>query len=46
VKFPTWSQNVLGSDCGPEVRNGWIDDPTSPPDTSCIADMEPVRFDI
>jgi len=45
VEFPDWSHNVLGSDCGPEVRNGWIDDPTSPPDTSCVADMDPVRFE-
>jgi len=44
VEFPTLWHNILGSECGPEVRNGWIDDPTSPPDTSCVADQSGIWF--
>lgn len=36
--------NVLGNDCAISIRNSWMDDPTSPPDTSCVADMDPIRF--
>jgi pimeloyl-ACP methyl ester carboxylesterase len=50
VEIPTWGHNVfglgvLGSDCARAIRDGWIDDPTSPPDTSCIADLDGTEFE-
>ncbi len=39
-----WGHNVLSQDCPVAIRNGWIDDPTSPPDTSCVADMPEMRL--
>ena len=42
VKIPNLGHNVLSSDCTVAIRNGWIDDPDSPPDTRCIADVDPV----
>ncbi len=44
VEFPNWGHNVLGSECGPEIRNVWIDDPTSPPDIGCVADMPEIDW--
>jgi pimeloyl-ACP methyl ester carboxylesterase len=43
VTFPTLGRNVLGGDCGPAVRNSWIDE-LATPDTSCIADLPPIEF--
>ncbi len=44
VEFPTLSHNVLASDCGQQIRNAWIVNPTSAPDTSCIPNMQPVAW--
>jgi pimeloyl-ACP methyl ester carboxylesterase len=44
VEFPNQSHNVLGLTCGPMVRNAWINSPDSPPDTTCVDNLPPVRF--
>jgi hypothetical protein len=44
VEFPNQSHNVLGLTCGPMVRNAWINNPDSPPDTACVDDLPPIRF--
>jgi pimeloyl-ACP methyl ester carboxylesterase len=43
VLFPTLGYNVLGGDCGPAVRNSWIDE-LATPDTSCIVDLPRIEF--
>ena len=45
VDVPYQGHNVLGSlDCYLNIRNAWIEDPTSAPDTGCIADIPPPTF--
>ena len=44
VEFPNQSHNVLGLNCGPMVRNAWINNPDAPPDTACVDNLPPVRF--
>jgi pimeloyl-ACP methyl ester carboxylesterase len=44
VEIPNWSHNVLQTSCALEIRNGWIDHPTSPPDTACIGDLDRMGF--
>jgi len=46
VTAPNWAHNVLGSECGPPVRNAWIGHPTSPPDTSCFSGLPDFEFDL
>jgi pimeloyl-ACP methyl ester carboxylesterase len=53
VEFPSWGHNPFSSDqpgfmegCSHAIRASWIDAPTAPPDTSCIADIGPVGFEI
>ncbi|HET6715160.1 MAG TPA: alpha/beta fold hydrolase [Actinomycetota bacterium] len=41
VSFPFNGHNMLAFDCPRRLRNGWVDDPASPPDTSCIDDEMP-----
>jgi pimeloyl-ACP methyl ester carboxylesterase len=36
--------NVLWHECPISIRNAFIDDPTSPADTSCVADMPKIKF--
>jgi pimeloyl-ACP methyl ester carboxylesterase len=37
--------NVLGTlDCYRNIRNAWIEDPTSAPDTSCMEEIPPPTF--
>jgi len=40
----TAGRNVLDSDCTIGIRNAFVDHPGSPPDTSCVADLEGIRF--
>ncbi len=45
VDVPYQGHNVLGSlDCYRDIRNAWIENPTSAPDTGCIADIPPPTF--
>src|SRR6266508_1268720 len=53
VEYPSWGHNPFSSDlpgsteeCSREIRASWIDAPTAPPDTSCIADVKPIEFEI
>ena len=53
VEYPSWGHNAFSSDlpgsteeCSREIRASWIDAPTAPPDTSCIADVKPIEFEI
>jgi pimeloyl-ACP methyl ester carboxylesterase len=53
VKYPSWGHNPFSSDlpgsteeCAWAIRAGWIAVPTAPPDTSCIADVDPIGLDI
>jgi pimeloyl-ACP methyl ester carboxylesterase len=46
VDVPYRGHNVLGADdCYRNIRNAWIEDPTSPPDTSCIQEVPPPSFE-
>jgi pimeloyl-ACP methyl ester carboxylesterase len=45
VDVPYQGHNVLGSlDCYRDIRNAWIENPTSPPDTGCIEEIPPTAF--
>jgi pimeloyl-ACP methyl ester carboxylesterase/sugar lactone lactonase YvrE len=47
VRVPTRSRNAVATDCTIGIRDAFIVEPTSPPDTRCIADLEvsePIRF--
>lgn len=44
VEIPNWSHNVFQTSCALEIRNGWIDHPTSPPDTTCIGNLDRMEF--
>jgi pimeloyl-ACP methyl ester carboxylesterase len=44
VTFDGLGSNVLGRECGREIRNGWIEHPTQPPDTSCLDRLPPPSF--
>lgn len=45
VDVPYQGHNVLGSlDCYRNIRNTWIEDPTSAPDTGCIEEVLPPTF--
>jgi pimeloyl-ACP methyl ester carboxylesterase len=38
VQVPNQTFNALGyNECPRSIRNAWIDDPTTPPDTSCLS---------
>jgi pimeloyl-ACP methyl ester carboxylesterase len=43
VDFPL-GHNVLWHECPLSIRKAFIDDPASPPDTSCVADMPKIKF--
>jgi pimeloyl-ACP methyl ester carboxylesterase len=45
VEIPSYGHRVLHLECPQAIRNSWIDDPTSPPDTSCIAVMDEIEFE-
>lgn len=45
VDVPYQGHNVLGTlDCYRNIRNAWLEEPTSPPDTSCIDEVPPTTF--
>jgi pimeloyl-ACP methyl ester carboxylesterase len=45
VDVPYQGHNVLGSlDCYRNIRNVWVENPTSPPDTGCIEEIPPPTF--
>ena len=44
VEFPNEGHNVLSDTCAQELRNAWLDDPTAPPDRSCVDDLDPLQF--
>jgi len=45
VDVPYQGHNILGSlDCYRGIRNAWIEDPTSPPDSGCIEEVPPPSF--
>ena len=45
VDVPYQGHNVLGSlDCYRDIRNAWIEDPASAPDTGCIEEIPPPTF--
>jgi pimeloyl-ACP methyl ester carboxylesterase len=45
VDVPYQGHNILGSlDCYRSIRNAWIEDPTSAPDTGCIEEIPPPTF--
>ena len=45
VDVPYQGHNVLGSlDCYRNIRNAWIENPTSAPDTGCIEEIPPTIF--
>jgi pimeloyl-ACP methyl ester carboxylesterase len=47
VDVPYQGHNVLGAhDCYRNIRNAWIEDPTSPPDTGCIEEIPPPSFEV
>lgn len=53
VKYPSWGHNPFSSDlpgsteeCAWAIRASWIDVPTAPPETSCLADVDPIEFEI
>lgn len=47
IEFPL-AHNVLGygEECPREIRNAWVDAPTSGPDTTCVGLVPPVVFAI
>jgi pimeloyl-ACP methyl ester carboxylesterase len=45
IDAPNQGHNVLGThDCYRNIRNVWIENPTSPPDTRCIEEIPPTTF--
>lgn len=44
VEIPVEGYNVFSNECAIELRNGWLDDPTSPPDMTCVEGMAPLEF--
>jgi pimeloyl-ACP methyl ester carboxylesterase len=45
VDVPYQGHNILGSlDCYRDIRNAWIEDPISAPDTRCIEEIPPPTF--
>jgi hypothetical protein len=45
LEVPGQTHNAMGfNDCPIEIRNAWIMDPTSPPDTTCLEGMPSVPF--
>jgi pimeloyl-ACP methyl ester carboxylesterase/sugar lactone lactonase YvrE len=38
------SRNVLDNDCTIGIRNAFVDEPTSAPDTSCVRDLPGITF--
>jgi pimeloyl-ACP methyl ester carboxylesterase len=46
VDVPYHGHNVLGAlECSLNIRNAWIEDPASPPDTACIKEIPPPTFE-
>jgi pimeloyl-ACP methyl ester carboxylesterase len=46
VDVPYHGHNVLGAlECSLNIRNAWIEDPTSPPDSACIEEIPPPSFE-
>lgn len=44
-EIPAATAGVLGtSDCARQIRNAFVVDPTSEPDSSCIGEVAPTRF--
>jgi pimeloyl-ACP methyl ester carboxylesterase len=47
IHVPHQGHNVLGSlDCYRDIRNAWIEEPTSPPDIGCIQRTPAPSFDV
>ena len=45
VEFPAVGHAAsVSGDCPLQVATAFVDDPTSPPDTSCVGEMEPIDF--
>jgi pimeloyl-ACP methyl ester carboxylesterase len=44
LEVPVEGFNVFSTDCVIELRNAWLDAPTSPPDTTCVDQLPPVEF--
>jgi len=45
VELPNEGHNTLSTQCVRDVRNAWLDNPTSPPDAaSCLAENPEVKF--
>jgi pimeloyl-ACP methyl ester carboxylesterase len=44
VRFPYNGHNLFALECPRSFRNAWVDEPTVPPDTSCIDDMPAPAF--
>jgi pimeloyl-ACP methyl ester carboxylesterase len=44
VTFNGLGSNVLGRECGREIRKAWIENPLQPPDTSCRLSLSPPAF--
>jgi pimeloyl-ACP methyl ester carboxylesterase len=44
VEYPTDGYDVVGNPCALDVRNVWLDDPMSAPDTTCIDRLPPMEF--
>ena len=45
LEFPNKGHNVLWDECARDVRSAWLDDPTAPPDTNCMDDLDPIWFE-
>lgn len=46
VDAPYQGHNVLGAhECYRNIRNAWLEDPTSPPETGCIEEIPPPSFE-
>lgn len=47
VEFPTLGHGVMRSNsCGLSIGLAFLDDPTTHPDTTCVAQLPPIAFDI
>ena len=52
VRFPTashltplWTPDSSGGNCAGQVMASFLDDPSAPPDESCVEDLVPVDFE-
>lgn len=44
VEFPGLGHSVSGNPCPRAILLEFLDDPTAPPDRSCVAEMPPIEF--